>query len=576
MGAPMLTCLNISNLAIMEKVSVELGAGLTVISGETGSGKSMLLRAIGMLLGGKVTREWCRADATELSVEGIWKLSAEMDALRPLLDVDEGESLPDELVVRRSVRFAESGRRDRVFLNDRLASISGADELGQELVNLSSQHESIRLLRKEQHGRLLDSFGGLDELVARCAELCRRIGELRRRTEEIRERQTWRERRRGELEAVVEDLETLDVQQGEENELTAEIQRQTHAVEIGNAVAQAIAVLYDEDGDLASRLGSLERLLSSVSRYESGVEQQVRRLSGVRAEIEDIASELRPIQSRCEADPERLDALQNRLSQLQKRIRRYGVSSADGLLELLAATRKELDDLEDEDASLGSLERSLAEHTADYRSAAEILHARRSSVAQELETSVKATLALVEMPHAVFQVAVDWDPQRITEWGSDSIEFLLSANPGHPPRPLAKIASGGELSRVLLALKVVLSDVYQIPTYVFDEIDSGIGGKTSLSVGLLLHSLARKHQVLVVTHTAQLAAFADHHLCVRKRFGEDTTWSTVHLLDTLAARREELARMLSGMEDSATALKHAQELLEEAGRQTGSPWQTNG
>ncbi len=572
----MLTYLNIANLAIMEKVEVELGPGLTVISGETGSGKSMLLRAIGMLLGGKVTKEWCRADATELSVEGIWRLDSKMGSLRPWLDLDPEEALPDELLVRRTTRFTETGRRDRVFLNDRLASVSGAEEIGQELVNLSSQHESIRLLRTDQHGRLLDSFGSLQDGVGRCAELCRRISELTRRTEEIRERQAWRERRRGELEAVVEDLETLDVNDGEEAQLLSEIQRQTHAVEIGNVVSQAIGELYDEDGDVASRLSSLERSLQSVVRYESGLEVLVRRLSGLRAEIEDIASELRPIGGRSEADPERLDSLQNRLAQLQKRIRRYGVSGAEGLLELLAQARKELNDLEDEDASLSALERTLGELTAEYRSAAESLHARRAKVAQDLEKSVKSTLAQVEMPHAVFQVPVVWDPQRISETGSDAIEFLLSANPGHPPRSLAKIASGGELSRVLLALKVVLSDVYQIPTYVFDEIDSGIGGKTSLSVGSLLYSLSRTHQVLVVTHTAQLAAFADHHLCVRKRSSADKTWSTVHLLDTLPGRQEELARMLSGMEDSATALKHAGELLDEAGRLTGRTWQTNG
>ncbi len=559
----MLAYLNISNLAIMERVQVELFPGLTVITGETGSGKSMLLKAVGLLMGGRVTKELCRTGTNELSVEGVWRLGLHAGPhLLEALNLEEGEALPEELVLRRWARLGESAKRERFFVGERLGSAGEASKLGEELLNLSSQHESIRLLRTEEHLRLLDAFGELQDLSGRCAARARECGDLEREAEQVEQRQAWRERRRGELEAVIEDLEGVDAQPGEERSLHDEIERQSHALEIRTALARCLELLYEGEDDTVSRFASVERWLSGIGRFEAGVAPLLKRLSGLRAETEDISAELRHIDARCESDPEELDRMQSRLAQLQKRCRRYGVQDADHLAALLGDARVELSGLEDEDASLEKLRERHAAAVQEYWSVARELHSMRVEAAQRLCKAVKETLALVEMPKATFEIPVVFQDNRVSVAGADHVEFLLSANPGSPPRALNKIASGGELSRVLLALKVVLSDVYEVPTYVFDEIDSGIGGKTSLAVGALLRSLAEKHQVIVVTHTAQIAAYADNHLCVRKSTNGESTWAEVANLVTSQERQEELARMLSGMEDSATALSHAKELME--------------
>ncbi len=563
----MLTFLAISNLAVIEKLELELHGGLTVVTGETGAGKSMLLAGLTLLLGDKLDPQMVRSGADALTVEGSWTPAAwKTDALLEILD---GEPVDDEVVVRRTLSLDES-RRDRLRVADRLVGRARLNAAAADLVSIASQQEYVALLKRTQHLHLLDSYGRLEALRERTAaaferfrSLEKKLDDLTRRSEQRSERMTW-------LRTLVDQLGEAAIEPGEEEELLGQIDRLAHGVEITRALQGALDALYEDDQDLLGGLGQVARSLQSVQRYEPGVVGPADRIDAACAELEDVVGELRRILGHLDVDPGLLDHLQGRVAFLQKLKRRYHVESSDGLLALLEESTRELAELEEIDFSLEKLRRELADVRADFLGACAALHHARAAAAATLRTAVEQVLGELEMPRAVLTVDLVFDEESAGRLGADRVEFLFSANPGQPPRALQKVASGGELSRVLLAFKAVLADADPVPTYVFDEIDAGVGGKTALAVGRLLARLARNQQVICITHTAQLAAFANHHLVVGKEEVDGQTLSTVRALRTKAERAEELARMLSGLEESTTALRHARELLDSA-RQSREP-----
>ncbi len=557
----MLSYLSIRNLAIIDRLELELYPGLTAVTGETGAGKSMLLSALTMLLGGAVSRDSVRTGEDSLSLEGIWDNGSGTLPFSSLLD---GEPVPGEVIVRRNVSLTEGSRRDRLLVADRLASRTALQELAGDLVNISSQHEYIGLMKKAEHLRILDRYAGHASLLERMDGLAARHESLRRELADLVEQAERREARMSELSARVDELSAAEVKAGEEEELLGRISRLAHAADIANALGQAVDLLYEGERDVVSTLTLVERVLAGVTRFEPAVSPGIDRLASARVEIEDIVSQLRRQAGGSEVDPAQLDHLQERLALVQKLKRRYGVERADELPLLLDEARAELSRLEDVDVHVERLRSEAETARKAMNDCAARLHEARARVARKLEKALQETLGLLEMKKARFSVPVVFDETRVGRQGGDDVEFLFSANTGEEPRALRKVASGGELSRVLLALKAVLAEAYPVPTYVFDEIDSGIGGKTALAVGRLLSRLARSHQVICITHTAQLAAFADHHYVVTKEERGGKTHARLARLARPEERVREVARMLSGLDDSPTALSHAAELIEAA------------
>ena len=558
----MLSYLSIRNLAVIERLELELEPGLTVLTGETGAGKSMVLNGLLLLLGAKAPAELVRAGEKTLDVEGVWTREAWREAAAEFIDEEDEEET--EVVLRRSVTLSPTSKRDRMFINGRVVPRRSLAEAAPSVVNLSSQHEYVSLLRKREHRAILDRFAGLDDELEKMAVLSGRFEAVRRTVEKLENEAEQRELRGVALREQLELLEGAELQEDEEVQLHERIARLSHAVEISQALQQVVGILYEEDGDVTSGIALAEKTLASVEKYEPMVKPMGERLESSRVELEDVVEQLRSLHAGLEVEPHQLDHLQERLAMLQKLKRRFRVQESDQLLQVFEDLRTELGVLEGDGLSLEEQQRILTSLRDETRQAADELHRQRVKAGQRLALVLLRNLSELELQKAAFEVAVEYDEETIGATGGDDVEFLFSANPGQPPMSLGKIASGGELSRVLLAFKAALADAYPVPTYVFDEIDSGVGGKTALAVGRLLADMARHHQVLCITHTAQLAAFADHHIVVTKDDEGESTRAVVTTLLTSAQREEELARMLSGMEESRSARHHARELLQAA------------
>lgn len=556
----MLTYLSVHNLAIIDKLELELESGLTVVTGETGAGKSMLLSAVTLLLGARLSQEMLRTGEETLSLESVWTTGGRAAQLAEIL----GEDVADELQIRRTARFSETGKRDRIHVDGQLSTQTTTGRLAEVLINIASQHEYISLLKKAQHIHILDSFAGHDKLLTEMQAEWDRYDDLSRRVEDLRHRCAQRDARIRELRGVVDNLEALELKAQEEDEILAAIGRLTHGAEIGQALEAGVQALYEDDRAVVSSLALVEKHLAAASRFEPQLEPVLERIAEVLAEVEDITGVLRDIAGKVDADPAYLDHLQERLARIQKLKRKHRVEHSDDLLALLARSALELEELGGMDLELNRLEKEFGAAATSMARCGARLSESRGQAAQRLSKRIARTLSSLEMKNASLEVSLEHDPARAGPLGADHVEFLFSANPGETVKPLQKIASGGELSRVLLAFKAVLADAYPVPTYIFDEIDSGIGGKTALSAGKLLADLAAKHQVICITHTAQLAAYADHHLVVGKTESGGKTRAWLKQLDSPEDRIAELARMLSGLEDSQTALSHARELLEAA------------
>ncbi len=553
----MLNFLAISNLAVISRLELELEPGLTVITGETGAGKSMLLAGLTALMGDRIDPEMVRDGADQLVVEGLFDSRAwKSEALVDLLE----EEPADEIIVRRTISLSGT-RRDRLLINGRLIGRARLYEAAADLVSIASQHEYVGLLKKARHVHLLDACGGYHKELKAVQETHEEHQRLTRAAQELAARAAASSERLELLDLTITRLEEAAIEPGEEDAILKQIDRLAHAVEITRALQAAVDLLYESDRSLLGDLDFLTRQLGAVQQYEAALQGPVERIANSRADLEDLVDELRTILGRLDVDPNRLDHLQERVAQLQKLKRRYGDETTDQLLQRLEAARNERAELADADTSLARLRQAEAGAWATYQEAARKLHQLRRKTGDSLCKALQQTLTELAMPGASFAVDIEFDAARATRLGSDRLEFLFSANTGQAPRPLHKVASGGELSRILLAFKAVLAAADPVPTYIFDEIDAGVGGRTALAVGRLLARLAHGQQVICITHTAQLAAFADQHIVVTKEEREGETVTTVTSLATSEARAQELARMLSGIDGSTTAMENARELL---------------
>lgn len=556
----MLQSLHIENVAVIERADIVFGRGLTVLTGETGAGKSIVIDAINAVLGERISRDAVRHGAERAFVSAVFT-----DVGRAVEDtLTELGFTPEEdgtLLIGRQIAADGKGS---CRINGRPATVSVLRQIGRMLVNIHGQHENQNLLQPDSHIGYLDRLGGLvplrDAYAAEYHAYCRIARRIRAATIGEDEKQ----RRSAELQQALEEIDAAHLQPGEEADLTERREVMRHAERLAQELTAARAALDGDDEDDEDR-GALARLSDAVGalRTAGGVSRELsqlaERLQSALYDVQACADEVRDAQRALAFDEGELTALEDRLMLVRQIARKYGGSESAALTrrEELAA---ELDRIESNEAELADLRREQDAARERTVEAARRLTAARRSAADLFEKNVCEQLAFLDMPNV--RLAVSMEPTALTATGGDKVEFLLSANPGEPPKSIARTASGGELSRIMLALKSVLSEVDDIGTLVFDEVDSGISGRAAARVGVLLRRIAACRQVLCVTHLAQIAACGHAHLLVHKHVEDGRTFTAVQALDE-AARREELARIIGG-EVTDTALRAAEEMRRRA------------
>jgi len=557
--------IRITSLGVIESSTLELGPGLTVITGETGAGKTMVVTALGLLLGGRADSGAVRSGARQARVEGVVAAGDDpagfWEGFATAVEQAGGEVEDGRVVLARNVS-AEG--RSRAFVGGASVPVSTLAEAAEPLVAVHGQSDQHRLLQPRAQREALDRFGGAPvlDLVARYRETYTRLTALEAELEEVVATSRERAREADLLRFGLGEIEAVAPEPGEDAALAAEESRLGFADTLRAAAEQAREALSSEEGaaDALAAVATARAALDGVREHDASAGELADRLAEVAYLLSDVAADVSSYAARIETDPARLAAVSERRAALTALTRKYGESIDEVLAwaEQSASRLLELDSTDERIEQLGAERDRLRDRLAQQ--AAE-LTAARTEAAARLSEEVTAELALLAMPDARLEVSVT--PREPGASGADEITFLLAANTGSEPRPLHKGASGGELSRVMLALEVSLAGTSPVPTFVFDEVDAGVGGTAAVEVGRRLARLARSAQVLVVTHLPQVAAYADRHVVVEKASDGSVTSSGLTTLDD-EGRERELSRMLAGLADSDTALAHARELLDVA------------
>ncbi len=561
----MLQEIRVEHYAVVEKLSVRFRAGLNLLTGETGSGKSIVVDALSLLLGARASADVIRSGSRRARITGVFEVE-ETPELRRLLD-DSGLDLEEnELVVEREL--LDSGK-SRAYVNGRFVPLSLLRELAGGLADIHGQHEQQDLFHTRTQLAMLDAFADQTALVSQVAAAYRQWKDSTKRLDELRGDEKERLRLLDLHRFQHQEIEQAKLEAGEDEELQTQSRLLAHAEQVKEAAARGYDLLYESPASAATQLKAARRALEELARFDPSLNPLSETLDNARAQVEDAALELSRYLDGLEFDPGRQAEVEDRLAAIEKLKRKYG-ATVDEVLAYGEEVGKRLEQIESLETTIAEVEKRQRDAAEQYTAQARKLSAGRREAAGRLGSQVKAELASLAMEAAEFQVAFDEVKDGAAGWsaaGNDRIRFLASANPGQPPRPVAQAASGGELSRIALALKTCLAAAPRTQTentlprtLVFDEIDSGVGGRVAEALGRRLKQIAQHHQVLCVTHLPQIAGFADAHYFVEKRQQQGNTFASVVELSK-KERAEELARMLSGAEVTAAALRHARQIL---------------
>lgn len=579
----MLVELIVADFAIIDELHLNFHPGFNVLTGETGAGKSIIIDAVSMLLGGRADTSFIRAETNRARVEGIFRLSNRLkEAIDPILEREglEGDD-PDILILGREIR---STGRNFCRVNGSTVSLTILEEIAAPLIDIHGQSEHLSLMQVRQHQRFLDRYAGLEDQREELAAEVRRLRRVRQELAELVRDEQRLARRVDQLSFQVEEIQAADLRPAEEAELNLERTRLANAEQLSQLAAEAYRLLAesaDDQPSAADLLGQAARSISSLVKLDESMAEQGQLVDAITYQVEDLARTLRDYSEEIDFDPGRLQEVEERLALIFNLKRKYG-NSIEEVIEFGRQAEAELESISHSEERIEELrqEQETLRHQIG-RMALELSTARRQA-GQTLADGVVAQLADLGMERADFTVEIKWsddleagvyvdagDEGLLTlacdERGIDRIEFLIAPNPGEPLKPLVKVASGGETSRIMLALKTVLAVADETPTLIFDEIDQGIGGRVGGVVGRKLRGLAHAtgHQVLCVTHLPQIASFADNHYHVAKQVVGERTQTHIRVL-TGEAQVEELAQMLGSLSDSAR--ESARELLQEAAR----------
>ncbi len=557
----MLSLLKIKNVALIDRLEIEFGPGLNLLTGETGSGKSIIVDSLAALTGERVSSDLIKEGTETASIEGLFTvgLSSELMAEFEESGLDTGGAAGMEIIVRREISL--SGR-NRVFVNDQLVTASFLKRIGPYLVDIHGQGEHAELFDTSRQRGMLDQFAAASELVARTASAFAAWNKARGELSALKQDEAEKLQLLDILSFQVDELRRASLSAGEAEALEEEKRRLNNVEKLSALSVEAYEALYEMDGSAVATLGQATQRIKELAEFDSRFREYFEGLDSASAVLEDVAITLRDFRSHLEFSPERLEEIESRLAEIQRVTRKYG-GSIEAAIEHLEASERRMANIETAELREKELLAELAELRRSYADAAAALSKRRLTAAKKLEKAVAVALKEVALEKATLEVRSEQFPEddsKFGPFGYDRVEFYFSANPGESLKPIAKVASGGEASRLMLILKTASNPDSEGKTAVFDEIDAGIGGRVAEAVGLKLKQLAKTQQVLCVTHQAQVASKADRHFAVEKATARNSTEIRVRELGE-AERIEEIARMLAGEKITEAARENAREML---------------
>lgn len=553
----MLSELYIENLAVIEKATIDFSDKLNVFTGETGAGKSILINGINAILGQRVTKDIVRTGTDKAVISALFTDIGD-NVLQVLNEL--GISAEDgQLFLTREIR-SDGGSVARV--NSRAVNVSVLKAIGETLVTIHGQHDNQILMAPERHIEILDSYAESEALIEDYHSSFRELQSIAKKINKIKTEQSKKEFRMAELADIVEEINALNIHEGEDKEIEAELNISKNAVAISEALYMAKQLLSGDD-DTDGAVEMTQRASKSVEGYTdimTEISPIYDRLSSAAIEMEDISEEIGSLLDSLDIDPKRYDYLNQRSDELRRIMKKYG-PELDDVLTTLENSQNELDELSGAEQSLDELNKEKERLLAEVSKKAKALSDHRKKAGERFVSQVTEELEFLNMPKV--KLVVQQKTGKLTINGMDSIEFLISANLGEEPKPIAKIASGGELSRIMLALKNVIAEKDSIGTLIFDEIDTGVSGRAAQKIGIKLKQISRLRQILCVTHLAQMAVMADNHLLIEKNIQGDRTVTTVRTLDH-EQRKYEIARIMGGENITELMLENAEQYLKDA------------
>lgn len=558
----MLLQLNIKDFAIIDNLQVSFGKGLNILTGETGAGKSIIVDAVKLILGDRASADDIRSSKDEAVVEAMFDASFCKDVAGLL----QTAGLPndDNIIVRRII--SRSGK-NKVFINGSMAILALLQDIGSRIIDIYGQHDHQSLTRPEGHIDILDSFGGLAAMKQEFSDAYKEYISIKSELDKLASESRQLAEKQDFLSFQSKEIEAEALKTGEDEELKKEKEILVHAEKLFDASSGGHEILYSSRGSVLERIGHVLNRLKDVSRFDERLKPMVEALESASCQIEDAASFLRDYSGNMSFEPGRLEEVDNRLDAINKLRKKYG-QTIEAVLQKKAEIDKELDGIIHHDERMEELKKALDISKDKAVSLAKRLSDKRAGAGRMLKKKIEQELADLGMKKTVFEVKIKKDADeagnfQLSENGIDKIEFFISPNPGEEPKPLARIASGGELSRIMLAIKRTMTRTGKTPVLIFDEVDAGIGGGTADVVGKKLKEVSKNHQVLCITHLPQIAAYADAHYSVEKEARGGRTCAKIKELKG-EEKVAELSRMLGGVKITDTTREHAREMLENA------------
>lgn len=535
----------------MEDLTIDFDNGLTVVTGETGAGKSMIVEAIATLSGSRMEDVLIRSGKNFAEVTGIF--GAKSSVLKRLKK--SGIEVDSDLIIRRKI---ERNKRQHAYINDQIVSLNLLKEVAQEMIDLIGQYENQSLFYAKNHLLLLDSFAGLDDLKVEYNKNYGEYRHLQTKLENLLETMRQKDEKMDYLKYQIAEIEKANLQPDEEEKLASEKELLLSSEKRSLLSTQIITSLYEADGSVIENLTKIKKLFDDLCNYDHNLNKMNERLEASISSIDDVYREISSYQSQIEFSQQRLDDVLDKLDVINKIKKKYGKTLQE-INNFLGGIKKELMLIETQDEELNNIKERIVEVERKITSQAEELSIQRRKAAGTLRKRILELLLQLGMKKADFEIRLT--NRDICENGKDDVEFYISTNPGEELKPLRKIASGGEVSRITLSLKTLLSSIDQIPTIIFDEVDTGISGRIAEAVGHLLAKVSKQHQIICITHLPQISVFADNHILVQKEIKDKETFTRIVKLDR-EMRKLEIARMLGGKEITEKTMEHAAEFLE--------------